>query len=64
MTKPDGSRGYEGEFHGGMFHGPGTLIRADGDRHEGEFRDGWPFDGVITYSFGGRSEVRNGESVD
>lgn len=31
---------YEGEFLDGWFHGYGVFWRADGMRHEGEFRGG------------------------
>lgn len=31
---------YEGEFVHGWFHGYGVFWRADGMRHEGEFRGG------------------------
>lgn len=40
---------YDGESKDGIPNGKGVLIRADGSRYEGEFRDGKPY-GMISYS--------------
>ena len=31
---------YQGQFHGGEFHGNGTYLYANGDKFEGKFRFG------------------------
>ena len=57
---------YEGEFRGGLRHGPATVTWSDGKRYEGEYRGGKRH-GRETYTFpDGNAETcewRKGERV-
>ena len=43
---------YEGEYKNGKWHGIGTQIFADGEKYEGEFRDGNVWNGIRTNADG------------
>ena len=55
---------YVGEVKDGERHGRGTLTLPDGEKYEGEFKDGKPWTVTFTDVDGSKTEWKDGYEID
>ena len=55
---------YVGEVKDGERHGRGTLTLPDGEKYEGEFKDGKPWTVTFTDLDGSKTEWKDGYEID